>query len=89
VANNSSDDVSVYTINPTTGALAAVGTPVTAGTDPVSVAVDPTGRFAYVANFGSGNVSVYSINPTTGALTAVGTSVGTGTCPVSIALASY
>jgi DNA-binding beta-propeller fold protein YncE len=35
------------------------------------VAVDPTGKFAYVTNSVSSNVSAYTINATTGALTPV------------------
>ena len=37
------------------------GSPFTAGRGPISVAVDPTAKFAYVANFYSNNVSAYSI----------------------------
>jgi 6-phosphogluconolactonase len=68
--------VSMYTINPTTGALASIGPPVPSNdefTD--SVTVDPSGKFAYVASSGDvwdidfGSVSTYTINPTTGALT--------------------
>jgi YVTN family beta-propeller protein len=68
--------VSMYTINPTTGALASVGPPVPSNdefTD--SVTVDPSGKFAYVASPGDvwdidfGSVATYDINPTTGALT--------------------
>ena len=55
-----------------------------AGTSPVSVTVDPSGKFAYVANYGSDNVSVYTINASTGALTAVGTPVAAGTFPLSV-----
>jgi DNA-binding beta-propeller fold protein YncE len=40
---------------------AVKGSPFKAGTFPESVAVDPTGKFAYVANPGSANVSGYSI----------------------------
>ena len=45
--------------------------------DPQSIAVDPTGKFAYVANAGcdggvGGYVSMYTINPTTGALASIG-----------------
>jgi DNA-binding beta-propeller fold protein YncE len=70
VANNGSNDVSGYTINATTGVLTAIaGSPFPAGTVPFSVAVDPTGKFAYVAN--GNNVSGYTINATTGALTAI------------------
>jgi YVTN family beta-propeller protein len=69
--------VSMYTINPTTGALASIGPPVPSNdefTD--SVTVDPFGKFAYVASSGDvfdidddGSVLAYTINPTTGALT--------------------
>jgi DNA-binding beta-propeller fold protein YncE len=45
----STGNVSMYTINAKTGALASIGT-IAAGTDPVSVAVDPAGKFAYVTN---------------------------------------
>src|SRR5437867_971621 len=49
-----SQTVSAYTINAITGALTAVpGAPFAAGLYPFSVAVDPTGQFAYVANEGS------------------------------------
>jgi DNA-binding beta-propeller fold protein YncE len=66
--------VSMYTINPTTGALTSIGPPASTndvGTD--SVTIDPLGKFAYVANEGlydtDGSVSAYSIDPTTGVLT--------------------
>lgn len=77
VANSASNSVSAYTINASTGALSEVAdSPFTAGIGPTSVAVDPAGRFAYVANGNSGNftdtISVYTINPATGALSSVG-----------------
>lgn len=37
------------------------------------MAVDPSGKFAYVANADSGNVSMYTIDASTGALTLIGT----------------
>jgi len=58
-------------------------TVVPAGKSPSSVAVDPSGKFAYTANWGSNNISVYTINATTGALTA-GTAVAAGTNPNSV-----
>jgi 6-phosphogluconolactonase (cycloisomerase 2 family) len=76
-----SSSVSMYTVNITTGALTSVGT-IAAGTGPNSVAVDPTGKFAYVANFGSNDVSMYTIDATTGALASMGT-IAAGTQPVS------
>ena len=79
--------VSMYAINAATGALASIGT-IAAGPDPVSVVVDPSGKFAYVVNenFGStGSVSMYAINATTGALASIGT-IAAGTDPVSVAV---
>ena len=78
----SPDNVAMYTINATTGALTSIGT-IAAGTDPVSVVVDPSGQFVYAANSRSNDVSMYTINTTTGALTSVGT-IAAGTVPVSV-----
>ena len=69
VANFNSDNVSAYEIGPTGALTEIVDSPFLAGDDPISVTVDPTGKYAYVANFGSANVSAYTINPTTGVLT--------------------
>ena len=52
---------------------AACSGTIAAGASPSSVAVDPSGKFAYVANADSGNVSMYTIDATTGALTLIGT----------------
>jgi 6-phosphogluconolactonase len=83
--------VSMYTINPTTGALASIGPPVSTygyGAYAESVTVDPFGKFAYVTNSGdvydygddaNGNVAMYTIDATTGALTSTGTI--NGNCP--------
>jgi len=68
--------VSMYTINPSTGALASIAPPVPSNDENTdSVTVDPFGKFAYVASSGNvwaidfGSVLTYTINPTTGALT--------------------
>ena len=71
-------NVSMYAINPTNGTLTSAGPAVTTGDFGAdSVAVDPSGKFAYVANWGEGNtagsVSMYAINGTTGTLTPTGT----------------
>jgi 6-phosphogluconolactonase (cycloisomerase 2 family) len=83
--------VSMYTINPTTGALASIGPPASTygyGAYTESVTVDPFGKFAYVTNSGDvydygdgadGNVAMYTIDATTGALTSTGTI--NGNCP--------
>ncbi len=75
-------NVSMYTINATTGALTSIGT-IAAGANPNSVVVDPTGTFVYVTNSSSNDVSMYTINATTGALTSIGT-IAAGTDPVSV-----
>lgn len=73
VANYNSGDVSGYAIDPATGALTPVpGSPFSA-LCPVSVLVDPTGRFAYVPNLCpgytySGSISAYTIDANTGSL---------------------
>jgi YVTN family beta-propeller protein len=77
-----SNDVAMYTIDGTTGAMTSIGM-IAAGTSPDSVAVDPAGKFAYVPNFGSNDVSMYTIDATTGALTSTGT-IATGTAPLSV-----
>jgi YVTN family beta-propeller protein len=79
--------VAMYTINATTGALTSTGTIAVGGLGgfAISVAVDPTGNFAYVANSNSNDISMYTINATTGALTSTGT-IAAGTDPVSVAV---
>jgi 6-phosphogluconolactonase (cycloisomerase 2 family) len=42
-----------------------------AGTAPVAVAIDPSGRFAYVANQLSGDVSAYAVDAASGELSAL------------------
>lgn len=85
--------VSVYTIDASTGALSNNGMVVT-DDQITSIAVDPTGKFAYVISEGSihnpitdeilGSVSAYTINSTTGALTLVGTVPTTSHSPRSV-----
>jgi DNA-binding beta-propeller fold protein YncE len=71
LVNSDWNTISGYTINTTTGALTAVtGSPFAAGSVPSSVAVDPSGKFAYVTN-GDDTISGYTINSSTGALTAM------------------
>ena len=76
--------VAMFTVNSTTGALTSIGM-ITAGSGPDSVAVDPTGKFAYVPNFSSNDVSMYTIDGTTGALASIGT-ISAGAGPDSVAV---
>lgn len=79
-----------YAIDPTSGALTAIaGSPFPAGainTGPLSVTIDPSGRFAFVpsldGNTAAGAILAYTIDATTGALTAVaGSPFPAGTYP--------
>jgi hypothetical protein len=72
------------------------GSPYAAGTVPNTVAVDPSGKFVYVANecavdfcaSGIGSVSAYAINSASGALTPViGSPFAAGVRPKSLAIA--
>ena len=90
VANYSSNSnsISAYSIDPNSGALASIDADGAAGgtqtsiptrSNPISIAITPDGKYAYVANAGSNNISTYSIDATTGALTAIDADgMGTG-----------
>jgi 6-phosphogluconolactonase len=68
----STNDVTAYAINSSTGNLTAiVGSQLDGGgIDPVDITVDPSGQFVYMANY-SGSISAFTINSVTGGLTAV------------------
>jgi 6-phosphogluconolactonase len=77
--------IAAYTIDQGTGALTSIaGSPFTAGEWPYSLAVDPTGQFAYVANFGSGDVYSFSIDSQSGVLTQIGVPIAAGSHPISV-----
>src|SRR5262249_62351215 len=90
VPNSVSNNVSVFTFNSSTGALAPVaGSPFpTLGTSPDAVTVDPQGRFLWVNNTGSGNVSMYFIAQGAPFLTpAPGNPLATGPIPQRVVFA--
>lgn len=64
--------ISIFAVNSISGQLTLLGNTTVGLNQPTGVAVDPSGRFLYVANSGSGTVTLFSINATTGALTLVG-----------------
>jgi len=73
VTNPTSNSVSGYTIDASTGALAAVaGSPFATETNPRYVTAEPTGKFVYVSTLGSSTdppqVSGFSLNGTSGVL---------------------
>ena len=90
---NQGGGVSAYSINNISGFLNQIDAiTITTGIDnfpagisPSSVAVDPTGNFAYVGNNGTNTISIYKIDATTGALTSLAT-VEAGNGPISISI---
>ena len=83
-----SNSISAFTINASTGGLTEVtGSPYATGDGPVSVTVDPSDHFVYVANDNSNNISAYTIDSDTGALTPVtGSPFASGQGPGSVAI---
>jgi DNA-binding beta-propeller fold protein YncE len=78
--------ISQYTIDPITGALTPMGS-VTAGLQPFTITVHPSGKYAYVPNWNGNNVSQFAIDPNSGALTAMSAAtVATGTGPLTLAV---
>jgi 6-phosphogluconolactonase (cycloisomerase 2 family) len=85
VANASSDTVSIYLVDASTGQWRPQGYAVT-GRRPSSVTVDPSGQFAYVTNRYDNSISAYTVNASNGALTKVGDDLPTGQAPSTITI---
>lgn len=90
-ANRGNDTISAYAIDRTTGILTPIpGSPFSQdstvnGEWPVSVAVDPSGKFLFVANYNFATVRAYQIDQNTGSLTqAPGSPFPAGTVPQSV-----
>jgi len=82
------NSISVYALDPVTGAIAGPIDTQPANANPISAVVHPSGKFVYVVNeqrFGTttGNISVYAVDPTTGHLTPKGTSADLGGAPAT------
>jgi 6-phosphogluconolactonase (cycloisomerase 2 family) len=74
VANSTSNTVSGYNLDHSSGVLTPVGSavlPTPVGTNPIGVGADSKTQFLFVLNQGSGNISVFSIDPTRGLLTEI------------------
>jgi 6-phosphogluconolactonase len=83
-ANLVDNTISVYTVNGTTGQLRNNGYALASG-NPTSVAVSPSGKFAYTADSSPSAVSAYSIDPGSSTLTAVtGSPFATGSGPNAV-----
>jgi 6-phosphogluconolactonase len=82
VANQGSDNISIFSISGTTLTEVA-GSPFPTDPDPAGIAVAPSNNFLYVSNNINGTVSAYTFDSTTGALTAIAGSPYTTTGPAA------
>jgi 6-phosphogluconolactonase (cycloisomerase 2 family) len=86
-ANQSDNDISLFTIDRAIGSLHEVLPRTPTGLTPVSLIMDKGGNFLYALNELSGSISVYSINAGSGALTAIaGSPFPTFTHPNALAI---
>lgn len=80
----SNENVVGFRIDRPTGRLSPVpGSPFGADAAASAIAIDPLGRFAYVANFHGNNVSAFKIDQSTGRLLPIA-SYPAGTTPVAV-----
>jgi 6-phosphogluconolactonase len=87
VCNNLDNTISGFSVS-ASGALTSLpGFPISTAPyiDPLTLTIDPRGKFLYVVTANSNNVVAYSIDAGTGSLTIVG-SLATGTFPDSAAV---
>jgi 6-phosphogluconolactonase (cycloisomerase 2 family) len=89
VTNATDNTLSSYSVDATTGAATAIGTPTATGASPHAIVGRDIGagtRYVFVGNGGSNDVSAFTVSPTTGALTAVpGSPFAAGTDPQAMA----
>jgi 6-phosphogluconolactonase (cycloisomerase 2 family) len=91
VANQTSGDITAFTVDPGSGSLGVVaGSPflITPASHPQALAVSPRGDFLFVANPGQGTVAAFAIG-SNGALAAVAGSpfaMGAGATPTAVAV---
>jgi 6-phosphogluconolactonase len=91
VVNRDAENISVYrymnSVTPLIFEARKYGSPFATGKEPMALAVEPTGKYAYVANAGSNDISAYRIQRKTGALSALpGSPFKAGKRPVALAV---
>ena len=85
-SNDTPASSAAFAIDAASGKLTALaGSPFPAGKGPLSLEIDDSGQFVYVANSASNEVSMYRIDAATGRLTALGNAATAGSA-FSIAL---
>src|SRR5207248_10329658 len=81
--------VSAFSIDPAGLLLATGGSPFAAGKFPLSVAVDPSGAFAYVANTVDDDISAFGIDANGNLAPLAGSPFPGGDAPRSVAIDPY
>jgi 6-phosphogluconolactonase len=71
-SNRGHDSIAVFSVDPETGKLTAVGHQAHKIKTPRNFAIDPTGKYLLVANQDSASIIVFRIDPGTGNLTPTG-----------------
>jgi 6-phosphogluconolactonase len=71
-SNRGHDSIAIFKIDPSKGALTALGHESTRGRTPRNFAIDPTGTFLLVANQKSDNIVVFRLDKKTGRPRATG-----------------
>lgn len=86
---NANNLISVFSIDPATGALNQVaGSPFPAGRGPLALATDPTAKLLFATNLFDDTLSAFAVDSNSGALTAVaGSPFPTHNVPVAVAVA--
>lgn len=72
VSNRGHDSIAIFSIDPASGELAAIGWQSTQGRTPRYFGLDPSGAQLYAANQNSDTVVVFDVNQTTGKLKPTG-----------------
>jgi 6-phosphogluconolactonase len=67
-SNRGHDSIAVFTRDPSTGRLTAIGRTATGGKTPRNFNLDPSGKFLLAGNQGTGNVTIFRIEEATGKL---------------------
>jgi len=89
VANEGTNDVSVLSLDASTGALTSVsGSPFAGGNQSVPIVVDPSGRFVFVGDTGGDTLSAFALGAAGDLASIAGTPIqlGNGAKPSSIAV---
>jgi 6-phosphogluconolactonase (cycloisomerase 2 family) len=86
LSGNGINTLQAYAMDTSTGSLTILGPAIAVGSQPVATALDPDGRFLYVANNNDSTVSAFKVawNGTVAAV--AGSPFATATAPLALAV---